>query len=164
MQNTKDPGVNYVPPWLLPLAVWGWNNPLGHLHHHQGHWMQPLHPSTPTYFNSCTFLIPSFFYLSITFPFTPLLFFHSFFFHPRLFHFTPSQASLNIPLPTIIKHLTRSKTAPPLHSPSSPLLPPPLAFAQSSLQPGYVCLSSGSGGPVTPRPSRWPPLSSDLCV
>lgn len=114
----------------------------------------PITSHTPTPFNSPTSLI-SFFYLSITFPFTPLLFSHSFFFYPRLFHFTPSPTSLNIPLPTIIKHLTLGRAAPPLQPP---------AFAQSSLQPGYVRLSSGSGAPVTPRPSRWPPLCSDLCV
>lgn len=136
-------------------AVWGWNHPPRSssssprpLH------ATPSHPSPPTSFNSSTPLIP-FFYLSITFPFTPLLFSHSLFFYPRLFHFTPSPTSLNIPLPTIIKHLTLGRAAPPLQPPT---------LAQSYLQPGYVRLSTGSGAPVTPGPSRWPPLCSDLCV
>lgn len=120
----------------------GWNHPPrssssspGPLH------AASTHPSPPTFFNSSPSLIPLF-YLSITFPFTPLLFSHSLFSHPRLFHFTPSPTSLNIPLPTIIKHLTLGRAA--------PLLQPP-AFTQSSLQPGYVRLSTGSWGPCDAR-------------
>lgn len=97
------------------------------LHTHHPHLLQFFNLSNPP------------FYLSITFPFTPLLFSHSLFFYPCLFHFTPSPTSLNIPLPTIMKHLTLGRAAQP------PLQPP--AFAQSSLQPGYVRMSTGSGGP-----------------
>lgn len=99
-------------------AVWGWIRPPRSssssprpLH------ATPTHPSSPTSFNSSTSLIPLF-YLSITFPFTPLLFAHSLFFYPCLFHFTPSPTSLNIPLPTIIKHLTLGRAAPPLQPPA----------------------------------------------
>lgn len=141
------------------LAVWGWNHPprsssssLRPLHATPSH---PSPPPLPGSINSSTPLIPPPFYLSITFPFTPLLFSHSLFFSPRLFHFTPSPGSLNIPLPTIIEHLTLGRAA--------TLLQPP-TLAQSYRQPGYVRLSTGSGGPVTPGPSRWPPLCGDLCV
>ena len=165
MRNTKDPGVNYVPPWLL-LGCVGLDSPPpppGHLHHHQDHYMQPLQPITlsphPSSFKSPTSLIPPpFFFLiypshSLSHPrYSPILSFSTLACFTSHLH----QPSLNIPLPTIIKHLTLGSTAPPLQPPR---------LSPSLLRSLVMCARpQGRGAPVTPRPSRWPPLCGDLCV
>ena len=84
--------------------------------------MQPLQPITPpspsSSFDSPTSLIPLFFLIypshSLSHPrYSPILSF------PTLACFTSHlhQPSLNIPLPTIIKHLTLGSAAPPLQPP-----------------------------------------------
>lgn len=144
-------------------AVWGWTHPPPPRSSSSS--PRPLHatPAThhsppPSSFNSPTSLIPPpFFFIypshSLSHPrYSPILSFSTLACFTSHLH----QPSLNIPLPTIIKHLTLGSAAPPLQPPRlSPSLHRSLVMCARP---------QGRGAPVTPRPSRWPPLCGDLCV
>lgn len=141
--------------------------PLGHLHHRWGRCVHAhMHTHTHTYLHSFfnpSNPTPTFFLFSHHIPFhTPAIlpFSRS---PSRLFHFTPSPASFNC---TITDHYkafdSGSRAATPFLLPPSHHHPPSPRVLSAAL---VVCACpQGRGGPVTPGPSRWPPLCGDLCV
>lgn len=169
MRNTKDPGVNYVSPWLL-LGCVGLESPPSVIFIIAGaaactHTRTRMHAHTFICIHSSTRLIPPllFFLFSHHIPFhTPAILPFSRF-PSRLFHFAPSPASFNC---TITDHYkafdSGSRAATPFLLPPSHHHPPSPGVLSAAL---VVCACpQGRGGPVTPGPSRWPPLCGDLCV